>query len=138
MLKHKKSLLASGLALLVCFALLMGATFAWFTDSVSNTGNRIEAGELKIDFYWFKWDKDAGQFTQVGMNEWAGTGKMSAENWEPGQSDALLVRVDSMGTLASKLRLRFDVIQDSGLSEALWFNVKTGKDYGQMITTQPT
>ena len=50
MLKHKKSLLASGLALLVCFALLMGATFAWFTDSVSNTGNRIEAGELKIDF----------------------------------------------------------------------------------------
>ena len=138
MLKHKKSLLASGLALLVCFALLMGATFAWFTDSVSNTGNRIEAGELKIDFYWFKWDKDAGQFTQVGMNEWAGTGKMSAENWEPGQSDALLVRVDSMGTLASKLRLRFDVVEDSGLSEALWFNVKTGKDYGQMITTQPT
>ena len=105
---------------------------------MSNTGNRIEAGELKIDFYWFKWDKDAGQFTQVGMNDWAGTGKMSAENWEPGQSDALLVRVDSMGTLASKLRLRFDVIADSGLSEALWFNVKTGKDYGQMITTQPT
>ena len=57
MFKHKKSLLASGLALLACFALLMGATFAWFTDSVSNTGNRIEAGELKIDFYWFKWDK---------------------------------------------------------------------------------
>ena len=35
----KKSLLASGLALVVCLALLMGATFAWFTDSVSNTGN---------------------------------------------------------------------------------------------------
>ena len=35
----RRSLLASALALVACLALLMGATFAWFTDSVSNTGN---------------------------------------------------------------------------------------------------
>ena len=39
--KTKKSLLASGLSLLVCAALLVGTTFAWFTDSVTNKGNSI-------------------------------------------------------------------------------------------------
>ena len=33
----KKSLLASGVALLASVALLAGTTFAWFTDSVTNT-----------------------------------------------------------------------------------------------------
>ena len=44
----KKSLFASALALVACLALLMGATFAWFTDSVSNTGNKIQAGKLDV------------------------------------------------------------------------------------------
>lgn len=45
----KRSLLASGLALAASAALLAGTTFAWFTDTVSNTGNRIEAGTLDVD-----------------------------------------------------------------------------------------
>ena len=140
MKSQKRSLLASGLCLLLSVLLLAGSTFAWFTDSVSNTGNTIQAGDLKVDLYWFKWDTKANQFVQVGMNEWPGTGKMSAQNWEPGQSDALLVRVDNMGSLASKVKLSFDVTEDSGLSKALWFNVTTGtgKSYGEMIGTKPT
>lgn len=140
MKSKKRSLLASGLCLLLSVLLLAGSTFAWFTDSVSNTGNTIQAGNLKVDLYWFKWDKEQNQFVQVGINEWPGTGKMSAENWEPGQSDALLVRVDNMGSLASKVKLSFDVTEDSGLSDALWFNVKTGtgKSYAEMIGTKPT
>lgn len=45
----KKSLKASGLALMLCIAMLIGTTFAWFTDSITNSGNKIEAGNLKID-----------------------------------------------------------------------------------------
>ena len=44
----KKSLLASGLSLAVSAALLVGTTFAWFTDSVTNKGNKIQAGKLSI------------------------------------------------------------------------------------------
>ena len=32
MTSTKKSLLASGLSILICVALLLGTTFAWFTD----------------------------------------------------------------------------------------------------------
>ena len=32
-------------------ALLLGLTFAWFTDSVKNEGNRIQAGTLGIELF---------------------------------------------------------------------------------------
>ncbi len=37
----KKSLKASGLSLVLCIAMLIGTTFAWFTDSITNSGNVI-------------------------------------------------------------------------------------------------
>ena len=36
----KKALLLSMLSLLLCFSMLIGTTFAWFTDSVSSANNR--------------------------------------------------------------------------------------------------
>ncbi len=48
MVKTRKSLWAAGFALLVCILLLIGTTFAWFTDSVSNRGNKIQAGNLSM------------------------------------------------------------------------------------------
>ena len=44
----KKSLKASGITLVLCLAMLIGTTFAWFTDSITNSGNKIEAGNLNI------------------------------------------------------------------------------------------
>ena len=47
----KKSLIFSALSLLLCCALLIGTTFAWFTDSVTNTGNKIQAGTLDVALF---------------------------------------------------------------------------------------
>ena len=44
----KRSLLASVLALAMCVTMLVGTTFAWFTDSASTSVNRIEAGKLNV------------------------------------------------------------------------------------------
>lgn len=44
----KRALLASVLSVVLCCAMLIGSTFAWFTDSVSTSVNRIQAGTLKI------------------------------------------------------------------------------------------
>ena len=48
----KRSMLISGLCLLLTavMLMLMGSTFAWFTDSVTNEGNKIEAGTLDISY----------------------------------------------------------------------------------------
>ena len=45
----KRALLLSALSLLMCVSMLIGSTFAWFTDSVTSAGNKIQAGTLKID-----------------------------------------------------------------------------------------
>ena len=45
----KRALLASGMALILCVSMLVGSTFAWFTDSVSTAGNTIQSGKLQVD-----------------------------------------------------------------------------------------
>ena len=45
----KKALLGSLLALVLCFSMLVGTTFAWFTDSEFINGNKIQAGTLDIE-----------------------------------------------------------------------------------------
>ena len=42
----KRALLASVLSVVLCCAMLVGSTFAWFTDSVTSGGNQIVAGNL--------------------------------------------------------------------------------------------
>ncbi len=49
----KTALLMSFTSLLLCFAMLAGSTFAWFTDTASTGVNKIVAGNLKVGFqYW--------------------------------------------------------------------------------------
>ncbi len=47
----KRAIWASGITILLCLAMLGATTFAWFTDVASNTGNKIEAGNLRIKLY---------------------------------------------------------------------------------------
>ena len=62
MSRTKKALLASGVFLLACAALLAGTTFAWFTDSVVNTGNKSEA----MMGYSTLYGDTAGAFAPIG------------------------------------------------------------------------
>ena len=45
----KRSLLVSVLALIMCVTMLVGTTFAWFTDSASTSVSRIEAGKVELE-----------------------------------------------------------------------------------------
>ena len=45
----KRALLTSTLAILMCVAMLIGTTFAWFTDTASTGVNKIVSGNLKVD-----------------------------------------------------------------------------------------
>ena len=42
----KRALVFSVLSLLLCFSMLAGTTYAWFTDTVASTGNIIQSGIL--------------------------------------------------------------------------------------------
>ena len=45
----KRALLSSVLALVLCAAMLVGTTFAWFTDSATSGKNKIGAGNLDVE-----------------------------------------------------------------------------------------
>ena len=45
----KRALITSALAILMCAAMLIGTTFAWFTDTASTGVNKIVAGHLDIE-----------------------------------------------------------------------------------------
>ena len=45
----KKALLSSAFALVLSAAMLIGTTFAWFTDTASTGVNKIVSGNLKVD-----------------------------------------------------------------------------------------
>ena len=119
-------------------ALLMGATFAWFTDSVSNTGNKIQAGTLGITAMAYDVDMsntgstgyqipgvNGGKtfyFEAAGQDLGENSAAIINENlWEPGQSNAKLLSVTNSGKLAAKVKLQFTV-NDDGLQNALWFD----------------
>ena len=40
----KRALIVSILALVLCFTMLLGTTYAWFTDEVTSSGNKVQAG----------------------------------------------------------------------------------------------
>ena len=120
----KKSLLASGVSLLASAALLAGATFAWFTDSVTNTGNKIQSGKLAINAYAYDLAADGTQsFTIEGVNGGEAfafeatpqdlktdkTPIIDDTLFEPGKSNAKLLKVENAGTLAAKIKLNFTV-----------------------------
>lgn len=145
MAKTRKSLWAAGFALLVCILLLLGTTFAWFTDSVSNRGNKIQAGNLSIEATAYDLDNEATPgtgYTIEGVNngsplrfesqgtdiETMETGIINETLWEPGKSSAKLLKVKNVGTLAAKIKVDFDIVDD-GLTEALWFDfIQVGAD----------
>ena len=78
----KRALLISILSVLVCCAMLVGTTFAWFTDSVSSANNKIASGNLDVELYQVK----GGVETLVteGTN-------LFSENalWEPGYTEVI-------------------------------------------------
>lgn len=142
--KTKKSLLFSGLALMMSALLLVGTTFAWFTDSVTNKGNVITSGNLSIEAVAYDVDTAKDTYTIPGVNNGNAFGfkdqgtNLKGENvpaiineklWEPGVSNAKLLTVTNTGSLATNVQVKFDV-KDGGLMNALWFdfiNVENGQ-----------
>ena len=80
----KRALLTSVMALVMCVVMLVGTTFAWFTDTASTNVNKIVSGNLKVDIIGEKSDShiETLNFTKAGTV--VGTDAAAAILWEPG------------------------------------------------------
>ncbi len=97
----KQALATSALSLILCISMLLGSTFAWFTDSVTSAGNIIKAGNLKIDMQWAEiYD---GENTVWNDAEGANSKPVfDYDNWEPGYTLVRYIKVSNEGNLAFK------------------------------------
>ena len=99
----KHSLLMSALSLLLCASMLIGTTFAWFTDSVTSTGNIIKSGTLDVALEWKEGNTDPADTT--GWTD-ASTGAIfKNDKWEPGYTEVKHIRISNNGTLALKYQV---------------------------------
>ena len=113
----KRALWSSVMAMLICVAMLIGTTFAWFTDSASTAVNKIQAGTLEVGLEMKnaegRWVNAEGETLQFKVNS-----QIPAEGtqilWEPGCTYELpALRVVNKGNLALKYKIVISGIKGS-------------------------
>ena len=133
----KRALLTSALAILMCVAMLIGTTFAWFTDTASTAVNKIQSGKLDV----------ALEMSTDGTNWETAEGKTltfkTADNraadqilWEPGCTYELpKLRVVNKGNLALKYTVEITGINgDAKLNEVIDWTI-AGITVGNTFTS---
>ena len=119
----KRALLTSVMALVMCVVMLVGTTFAWFTDTASTAVNKIQAGNLDIKLLaedgvtslegaTLKWQKAAGAEDKDIL-------------WEPGCRYKLQpIIIKNAGNLALKYKVAITGIKgDAKLNEAIEWTI---------------
>ncbi|MBQ8649279.1 MAG: hypothetical protein IJ470_04340 [Clostridia bacterium] len=120
----KRALLSSVFALFVCLSMLIGTTFAWFTDNVSSGINKIQSGNLDVKLY-----ADGKEVTKDT------TDLFKIDAWEPGVKSVETFRVENAGTLALKYQFALNVVDyntvkdtDKSLKDVLKVAITTDTD----------
>ncbi len=102
----KSALMLSALAILLCVSMLVGSTFAWFTDSVASENNIIKSGNLDL----------VVDYTLDGetWNDLAGADDLFQKGlWEPGHTEVVVLRIKNNGTLALKYSATMNIIAET-------------------------
>ena len=134
-LKSKKSaLLLSFTSLLLCFAMLAGSTFAWFTDTATTGVNQIVSGNLDLEVY----HKTSG--TSIGLEKINDLTNLfdnvegSPIRWEPGAKAEETFVIKNEGNLALKYCFAVSYANATKtpagktLADALTVSTATGED----------
>ena len=100
----KRGFLLSALALCMCFALLLGTTFAWFTDSVTSSNNIIASGDLDVTMSWADGKADPAANETVWKDASEGA-IFNYDKWEPGYVEVRHIKIANEGTLALKYKV---------------------------------
>ena len=118
----KHALIVSIMAMLLCVAMLIGTTFAWFTDSASTAVNKIQSGKLDVALEMStdgtNWETAEGKTLTFKTTDNRAAGQIL---WEPGCTYELpQLRVVNKGNLALKYKIQITGIQgDAKLNEVI-------------------
>ncbi|MBD9218531.1 MAG: hypothetical protein EGQ43_07595 [Clostridiales bacterium] len=110
----KRALLTSVMALVMCVVMLVGTTFAWFTDTASTGVNKIQAGNLDVELEYK--NSDTPNFTKADKNT-----KVFKDGalWEPGHVEYVVLKISNAGNLALKYKLGINIASETGSTNVL-------------------
>ena len=89
----KRSTLVSLIAISLCFVLMLGATWAWFSSTVTNQGNTIAVGTFQLTVV----DSENNSIHNKGNTSVAPL--FAATNWAPGSTASETLTIKNMGTI---------------------------------------
>ena len=120
----KKALVFALLSTLLCVSMLIGTTFAWFTDTASTAVNKIQAGNLKVELV----KEDGSKLTEA--LKWVSADEGAEILWEPGCTYNLEgFKVKNSGTLALKYKVVISGVNgNADLLNVLTFTYKVGAE----------
>ena len=133
----KRALLSSVMAIVLCLAMLIGTTFAWFTDSASTAVNKIQSGKLDVALEMQKadgsWESAEGKTLTFKTADNRAADKIL---WEPGCTYELpKLRVVNKGNLALKYTVEITGINgDAKLNEVIDWTI-AGITVGNTFTS---
>ena len=140
----KRALLLSALSLLMCVSMLIGSTFAWFTDSVTSGNNKIVAGTLDVDLYLWK---DANTPTEITDESdpifgEAGLAQNSTNTlWEPGKTQVVYLSIKNNGNLDLKYKVALNVVNPADgkdLYKVMQYDIIEDATYGSVTAWNAT
>ena len=115
----KRALLCSVLSIALCLSMLIGTTFAWFTDTASTGVSKITSGSLHVAIQ----DKDGNP---VETLSWVAKDGRAQDQiyWEPGCTYTLTpFKIVNTGTLALKYKMVITGLDgDSELLKVIHFS----------------
>ena len=99
----KRALAMSFVSVFLCVCMLVGTTFAWFTDSVTSSGNKIQAGTLDVQLLM---DTGSG-YTDISNS----TNPIFGNDiiWEPGKTQVAYLKLVNKGNLALEYTVDLNV-----------------------------
>ena len=135
----KRALLLSVLSMVICVSMLIGSTFAWFTDSATASVNTIQAGNLEVDLQIKNaegnWVSAEGATLDFVKAEGAPADEKTL--WEPGCTYSLPeLRIVNKGNLALKYQLVITgATGDTMLLDVIKFTAKVTPENGDAVTS---
>ena len=102
----KRALLSSVMSIILCFTMLLGTTFAWFTDSAVSGSNVIKSGNLDVEV----------EYTLDGetWNDLDGAADLFQKGlWEPGHTEVVAFKITNNGSLALKYAANMNIIDET-------------------------
>lgn len=137
----KRALFASAMSMLLCVSMLIGSTFAWFTDTVTNNSNKIVAGTLDVQLLM---DADVdGNYDDISnsTNPIFGAGSIAQNNnaatlWEPGKTQVAYLAIQNGDSLDLKYTVGLNVQNVSkDLYEVMEYAIVPDADANNKVTS---